>query len=50
MKQPKRTTRNQRELLANHGYDWKKYGYVRESGFFHVFQNKETKELITIFK
>lgn len=50
MKQPKRLTRDQKEIIKNHGYNWKEYGFRFETDIRYMFINKETGRLLSIRK
>lgn len=44
MKQGKRLTRNQRELLSRHGYDWQEWLFASEDDQAILIVHKTTKE------
>lgn len=50
MKQGKRTTRYQRELLSKNGFDWRDYLYYTEDDVAIGFVRKNTREIIWIAK
>lgn len=50
MKQGKRTTRYQRELLSKNGFDWRDYLYYTEDDVAIGFVRKNTREIIWVAK
>lgn len=50
MKQPKKLTRNQKELLNKKGYDWKKYMFDSEDKMCMYFVDKNSKEVVALMK
>lgn len=50
MKQGKRITRTQKELLSKRGYEWKDWLYVSEDEEAVCFVHKVTKEIAWVRK
>lgn len=50
MKQGKRTTRKQRELLSKHGYDWTEWLFHTEDDLAYCFVSKKGNEIIWVSK
>lgn len=50
MKQPKKLTRTQKEVLSNNGLNSNQFMLVEERDFFLVVQNKETKAIKNVSK
>lgn len=50
MKQPKKLTRSQKEILSNNGLNANQFMLVEEREFFLVVQNKETGVLKNVSK
>ena len=50
MKQGKKLTRKQREVLIKNGYDTYEWLLERQKELAYVFVNKETKEVIELEK
>lgn len=49
MKQPKRLTRNQKELLKKKGLNWKEWMLLEETTISYVFVHKKTKQEFTVW-
>ena len=50
MKQPKKLTRNQKEILSKKGYDWTKYMFDSEDAMCMYFVEKTTNETVALIK
>lgn len=50
MKQPKRLTRNQKELLKKKSLNWKEWMLLEETIISYVFVHKKTKQEFTVWK
>lgn len=50
MKQPKKLTRNQKEILSKKGYDWTKYMFDSEDNMCMYFVEKATNETVALIK
>lgn len=50
MKQPKKLTRNQKEILSKKGYDWTKYMFDSEDTMCMYFVEKTTNETVALIK
>lgn len=50
MKQPKKLTRTQKELLSKKGYDWTKYMFDSEDNMRMYFIEKVTNEIVVLMK
>lgn len=50
MKQPKKLTRAQKEILSKKGYDWTKYMFDSEDSMCMYFVEKVTNETVALIK
>lgn len=50
MKQPKKLTRSQKEILSKKGYDWTKYMFDSEDAICMYFVNKVTNNVVALVK
>lgn len=50
MKQPKKLTRSQKEILSKKGYDWTKYMFDSEDAICMYFVNKATNNVVALVK
>lgn len=50
MKQPKKLTRAQKEILSKKGYDWTKYMFDSEDNMCMYFIEKVTNEMVALMK
>lgn len=50
MKQPKKLTRAQKEILSKKGYDWAKYMFDSEDDMCMYFVKKTTNETVALMK
>lgn len=50
MKQPKKLTRNQKEILSKKGYDWTKYMFDSEDDMCMYFVEKATNKTVALIK
>lgn len=50
MKQPKKLTRDQKEVLTANGYSWKKWSLVEETEFYIKVINRETGKRLRLDK
>ena len=50
MKQPKKLTRAQKEILSKKGYDWTKYMFDNEDSMCMYFVEKSTNGTIALMK
>ena len=50
MKQPKKLTRAQKEILSKKGYDWTKYTFDSEDVMCMYFVEKAINETVTLMK
>lgn len=48
MKQPKKLTRSQKEILSKKGYDWTKYMFDSEDSICMYFVEKVTNETVAL--
>lgn len=50
MKQPKKLTRAQKEILSKKGYDWTKYMFDSEDAICMYFVEKVTNKTVALMK